>query len=390
MGPWKIVHSEASLGWGGQEIRVFTECLALRARGHAVWIAAQPESVIWRKAGEAGLPRLAFSEKSLRFPDGILRLAAAFRREGIDVVNTHSSKDGWIAGLAARLAGVPCLIRSRHIEVDYPSRGRSRIAFHHLPDLVLTTSTRITERLVAELGLDPGRVRCIPTGIDLERFAPGGGAALRASWGWTPETVGIGMISVIRSWKGHAHFVQAAGEVARELPEAWFIIAGSGPGESRLPALVAEAGLQGRVHLLGHREDVPELLRALDVVVLPSTAHEGIPQILLQAQAVGRAAVGTRVGGIPEVIEDEVNGLLVPPGDPAALASALRRLASDRVLRERMARAAGERRERWSLERMCVAVEDAVASVARIGAGKRGVRAGAAHAASSGRTDEHS
>jgi glycosyltransferase involved in cell wall biosynthesis len=389
MGPWKIVHSEASLGWGGQEIRVLSEALAMRARGHRVWMAAQPESVIWGKAGEAGLPRLAFSEKSLRFPDGILRLAGAFRREGIDVVNTHSSKDGWIAGLAARLAGVPCLIRSRHIEVDYPSRWRSRIAFHHLPDLVLTTSGRITERLVAELGLDPGRVRCIPTGIDLERFAPGRGEALRASWGWTPETVGMGMISVIRSWKGHAYFVQAAGEVARELPQVRFIIAGSGPGESRLPALVAEAGLEGRVHVLGHREDVPELLRALDVVVLPSTAHEGIPQILLQAQAVGRAAVGTWVGGIPEVIEDGVNGLLVPPADSAALASALRRLATDGVLRERMARAAGERRERWSLERMCDAVEEAVASVMRIRAKNCGARAAEAQVVSSRRTDEH-
>jgi len=357
MGPWNIVHSEASLGWGGQEIRVLTEALAMRERGHRLWIAAQPESVIWRKAGEAGLPRLAFSEKSLRFPDGIVRLAAAFRRERADVVNTHSSKDGWIAGIAARLAGVPVLLRSRHIEVDYPSRWRSRIAFHHLPDRVLTTSMRITERLVAELGLDPARVECIPTGIDLERFAPGAADVLRASWGWTRDTLGIGMISVIRSWKGHRYFLEAAGRIAGEFPEVRFLIAGSGPGEAGLPEGVKQAGLQGKVEILGHRDDVPDLLRALDVVVLPSTAHEGIPQILLQAQAVGRASIGTRVGGIPEVIEEGVNGLLVAPSDAGALAQAMRRLAGDAVLRRAMAAAALGRRERWGLEGMCQRVE---------------------------------
>lgn len=362
MGPWKIVHSEASLGWGGQEIRVLTEAQAMLRRGHQIWIAAQPESTLWRKASEAGLPCLPFSEKSLRFPDGILRLTSAFRRLQVDVVNTHSSKDGWIAGLAARLAGVPCLIRSRHIEVDYPSRWRSRIAFHHLPHHVLTTSSKISTRLISELGLNPQRVTCIPTGIDLERFSPGNSSTLRASWGWDEHTVGIGMISVIRSWKGHAFFLQAARQVIASCPQARFLIVGSGPGESRLPGQVRAEGLEGHVTLLGHREDVPDLLRALDVVVLPSTAHEGVPQILLQAQAVGRAAIGTRVGGIPEVIEDGQNGLLVPPADAPALAKAMRCLIEDEEARQRMAGRALVKRDALGLDRMCARLEEIYSS----------------------------
>jgi glycosyltransferase involved in cell wall biosynthesis len=329
----------------------------MRTRGHRVWIAAQPSSVIWRKALEAGLPVIPFSEKGLRFPQSILRLARFFRSEWIDVVNTHSSKDGWIGGIAARLAGVRCLVRSRHIEVDYPSRWRSRVAFGHLPDRVMTTSSRISARLVDELGLDPARVQCVSTGIDLEKFSPGNGEAVRTECGWGPEVPVVGMISVIRSWKGHRYFLEAARRVVETEPTARFLIAGSGPGEAALPEAVRQAGLEGRVALLGHREDVPELLRALDVVVLPSTAHEGIPQILLQAQAVGRAAVGTRIGGIPEVIHDGVNGLLVAPADAVDLAEAVKRLLADQALRETMAARAMEGRERWGLERMCAEVE---------------------------------
>lgn len=334
----------------------------MRQRGHRLWIAAQPESILWDKARSAGLPVIALSEKTHRFPDSILRLATFFKKESIQVVNTHSSKDAWIAGLAARLAGVGCLVRSRHIEVDYPSPWRSRIAFHHLPQHVLTTSERIRQRLMEELDLLPQRVTCIPTGIDLARFSPGRADHLRSAWQWPEHTIGIGMISVIRSWKGHAFFLQAAAQVAARCPDARFIIAGAGPGEKLLPQKVEDLGLGHRIELLGHREDVPDLLRALDILVLPSTAHEGIPQILLQAQAVGRACIGTRVGGIPEVIEDGVNGLLVRPSDADDLAQAMIRLIENPALRAQMAMNALSRRDACGLDTMCQRVESIYAA----------------------------
>lgn len=357
--PLRIIHTEASLGWGGQEIRVFGEMQAMRARGHHLALAAQPAARITAHAAAAGFEVFPLSEAGWRYPATITALARWFRRWRPDVVNTHSSRDGWQAGIAARLARVPLILRSRHIEVDYPSRRMSRIAFGTLPHAVLTTSRRISTRLVAELGLDPARVHDVPTGIDPALFHPGiPPADLRGPLGLPASARFIGMVSVIRSWKGHAHFLDAAARLAPVHPELHFAIAGDGPGRDKLPAKIEAAGLTGRAHALGHRADVAAVLRALDILVLPSTAHEGVPQIILQAQACGVPVVATRVGGIPEVVEDGVTGVLVPPADGAALAAALQPLLEDPARRARLAAAArGRFLENHTLDRMCERVE---------------------------------
>jgi glycosyltransferase involved in cell wall biosynthesis len=353
-----IVHTEASLGWGGQEIRIFREMEAMRARGHRLHLAAQAGSQIRQKAEAAGFPVFLISEKAHRFPDSIGRLALGLREIGAEVVNTHSSKDGWIGGLAARLAGVPCLIRSRHIDVDYASARRARLAFGKLPHHVMTTSEAIRSKLVNEVGIPASLVTCVPTGIDPEIFQPGRRAVLREGGLAPADAPLIGMISVIRSWKGHRYFIEAAARMASSHPQVRFVIAGDGPGLGGLPDLVAAAGVKDRFLILGHREDVPELLASLDGLVLPSTAHEGVPQIILQAQLCGCPVIGTRVGGIPEVVEDGVTGRLVPPADAASLAQAMVRLLEDRAASGRMA---GEARVRalrdHTVEAMCRRLE---------------------------------
>lgn len=333
---------------------------AMRARGHRVCLAAQPASRILEEARKAGFTVWTISERSHRFPDSILRLARHFRSVRADVVNTHSSKDGWIGGIAARLAGVPCILRSRHIDVDYRSPARSRFAFGKLPHHVLTTSEAIRSKLVTEVGLSGDRVTCVPTGIDPVRFHPEVPPALRGNGGglFPRDTPLIGMISVIRSWKGHRFFIEAAARVAAARPEARFIIAGDGPGLAGLPAVVEAAGMTGNISLLGHREDVPALLTSLDALVLPSTAHEGVPQIILQAQLCGCPVVGTRVGGIPEVVEEGVTGRLVPPSDASALAAGMTALLEDPAGSRRMAGVARERAlERHTLDAMCGRLE---------------------------------
>ncbi len=149
------------------------------------------------------------------------------------------------------------------------------------------------------------------------------------------------MISVLRSWKGHATFLEAAARVLERSGRAvHFVIAGDGPGRGELTEKIAQSPWRGRVTLLGHRRDVPLVLAALDVLVLPSFAHEGIPQIILQAQAMARAVIGTQVGGIPEVIEDGVNGLLIPPRNPEILAQKIERLLEDPAGRRRLGQSA--------------------------------------------------
>ena len=311
----------------------------MRRRGHRLHLAAPSNSRIFHEAREAGFDPWELNSKRILFPFTILKLARALRRHKVQVVNPHSSADGWIAGLAGRLARTPLIIRSRHIEVDYPNQRTSRWAYGTLPHHVITTSERISTGLIERLRLKPDHVQCISTGIDLEKFDVGATGTLHQELGLDSEVPLVGMISVIRSWKGHDYFVEAAKIVAVRFPTAHFVVAGGG-NDKRLEKIrrwVNEAGLKDYFHLLGHRTDVPNLLASYSVLVLPSTGHEGIPQIILQSHAMACPVVGTIAGGIPEVVADGKTGLLVPPKDSPALAAAIIRLLENKTLRNEMA-----------------------------------------------------
>lgn len=359
-GKYNVLHTEASMGWGGQEIRVFEEIVNMQKRGHKMCLAAPRKSIIFKKALEAGIQTWELNVRKLMFPPSIFRLAFLMRKKGVEVVNTHSSYDGWIAGLAGRLAGIPLVIRSRHIEVDYKKRISSYWSFGKLPHHVLTTSERISNGLVSALDLNPARVDCIPTGIDLNQFNLSIKGNLHNELGLADNVPLIGMVSVIRSWKGHDYFIEAAKIVAQCFPNVQFVVAGGG-NDRRLEKIqrwVNEAGLKDYFHLLGHRTDVPNLLASYSVLVLPSTGHEGIPQIILQSHAMACPVVGTTAGGIPEVVADEKSGLLVPTKDPLALAVAINRLLENKALgNELAARGQAMVKANHSQKHMCQKLE---------------------------------
>lgn len=356
---WRILHSEASLGWGGQEIRVWTEVLAMRDRGHRVFLTAPAGSALFKKAREEGLECLSFSARRSSYPASILRLRNWIRKNGIEVVNMHSSRDGYIAGLAARLAGVRCIVRTRHIDVDYPHPAVSRIGFRWIPHHVTTTSERIARRLREQLELPEARTTSIPTGIDLHRFSPDLPAVDPGPFPKIePGVKKIGMVAVLRSWKGHRFFLKAAKSILSALPDSHFIIAGEGPMEALIRAWIEEEGLSDSVTLTGHVHDVGGLLNSLDVLVLPSTAHEGIPQIILQAQACAVPVVATRVGGIPEVVQDGETGFLAEPENPDALGEAIQKALSDPDLAGQIRTSARQKANReYGLDIMCEKTE---------------------------------
>ena len=359
-GHFTILHTETSTGWGGQEIRILTEMEAMRRRGHRLHLAAPLNSRIYQESNKSGFNLLRLNSKRILFPITLLKLARTLNRHQVQVVNPHSSADGWIAGLAGRLARTPLIIRSRHIEVNYPNRRTSRLAYGTLPHHVITTSERISTGLIERLRLNPDRMQCISTGIDLEKFDAKMAGTLHQELGLDSEAPLVGMVSVIRSWKGHDYFVEAAKIVAARFPTAHFVVAGGG-NDKRLEKIhrwVNEAGLKDRFHLLGHRTDVPNLLASYSVLVLPSTGHEGIPQIILQSHAMACPVVGTTAGGIPEVVADEKSGLLVPTKDPLALAVAINRLLEDKALgNELAARGLAMVKANHSQEHMCQQLE---------------------------------
>ncbi|MCB1275279.1 glycosyltransferase family 4 protein [Prosthecobacter sp.] len=318
---WRILHSEASRGWGGQEHRVMAELSGFQQRGCPVWLVAHPKSQILKRATAAGMGVRACAFDRRLLPIDSVRLALWLRRERIQVVNTHSSRDGWLLGIAARLARTPLLIRSRHIDVSYPNPSVSKHAFTTFADHVLTTSQKITDHFRQIFPLTDDHITTLPTGIDVARFHPDGPRAelpVRQEAGAPPV---IGMVSVLRSWKGHPTFFEAVRLLREAGRDFQFVVVGGGAPTENYIGMARRAGVEGQVAFTGHREDVPDILRALDVLCIPSLKHEGVPQIGLQALACGTAVVGSDCGGIPEIIQEGRTGRIFPAGDAQALAS---------------------------------------------------------------------
>jgi glycosyltransferase involved in cell wall biosynthesis len=295
-------------------------------------VAAQPDSRLLREAERAGIAALPVRMRAAWDVAAVVALRAVIRAHGISLVHTHSSVDAWVGGLAARSLGV-ALVRSRHVTIPVPRR---RALVYRLADRIITSGEAVAG-LLAAAGVPRERTVAIGPGIDAERFHPGvSGAAVRAELGLTGPVVGL--VANIRGSKGHRFFLEAAREVLHARPETRFLIVGDGIGFDDVRRRVKELGLEDRVIMTGFRRDVPEVMAALDVLVLPSIKSEAMSQVVPQALAVGTAVVGTTVGGTPELVRDGETGRLVPPADAPALARAILALLADPAAARALAR----------------------------------------------------
>ena len=333
-----IVHTESSMGWGGQEIRILTEALHLSVRGYRVIIGCSRESQLYVRALRAGLPVIPIPFKRAMDPQAVWHVYRVLKRERVEILNTHSSVDSWVASFAGRLAGV-AIVRTRHLSVPLKRNPMARLVYSRLCDRIVTMGEAIRQLLIREAGVEPSKVVSIPTGVNLEQFDPlrRDGHVIRKELGIAEDIPLIGMVTVLRSWKGHRIFLQAIPLVLKAVPSARFLIVGDGPQRENIQGWVEGMGLNEVVMMVGHREDIPELLAALDIVVLSSTAAEGVPQALVQALAMQRPVVATDVGGVGELIRDGETGLLIPPHDPQALARSVIKLLRDRGLSKELA-----------------------------------------------------
>jgi len=269
---------------------------------------------------------------------GLVRVLRAHR---FDLVHLHKYKDGVLGSIAARLAGVPCIVRTMHGLAE-PLRGweqlkarvyetLDRLTLQCLADLVIAVSQRMTETLW-ESGYQPTMVTCIRNGLDLQQVkAVRKPQDMRRALGIEPESLVIGTVGRLSAIKGHVHLLRAARRVLTHQGRARFVFVGDGPLRNELLITAAELQLAASCAFPGARRDVYDVMSAMDIFALPSL-NEGIPMSLLEAMALGRPVVASAVGGIPEVIQDHVNGRLVPPGDAEALAAACLELAGDREL----------------------------------------------------------
>lgn len=334
----KIVHTEASCGWGGQEMRILSEAAGMIARGHEVTLLCPGEARIHAEAPRYGVPAVALPIGRKR-PAGLMALRSWLSEQRPDVVNTHSSTDSWLAALAcATLAQPPAVVRTRHISAPVAVNAFNRWLYGVAAGHVVTTGEALRRTLLETLGIAPGRVSSVPTGIDTQRFIPGDRAAARTALGLDPAQRSIGIVATLRSWKGHLHLLEAF--AALDLPGWNLLIVGEGPMRGPIEQKIAALGLADRVRLVGQQQQPEDWLRALDIFCLPSYANEGVPQAVLQAMLTELPIVTTPVGAILEAVSAGETALIVPPKDPPALAAALARLAGDAQLGAALGRAA--------------------------------------------------
>lgn len=272
-------------------------------------------------------------------------LRRMLRRARPDVFHAHMSSPvaaKW--GLtAAVLAGVRAVVGTVQVISHYVPDRSTRLQLRLLArqvDRYLAVSREIATGLVEDYGWPAAKIEIVHNAVEIERFGGDASPALREELGASDRPLVL-TAARLSDQKGLPVLLEAASEV----PEAVFALAGEGPERVRLEELAERRGVAERVRFLGRREDVPELLAACDVFALPSL-YEGTSLAVLEAMAARRAVVSSAIGGTEELIEDGSSGLLVPAGDAAALAAALRRLLGDSGLRERLAGRARERAER--------------------------------------------
>lgn len=334
-----ILVAESSTAVGGQELAVLLHAGGLVRRGHHLRLILEPESAIHRMALEKGLEVVPVQMGRSSYPQAIVAFRRLLIAEQADILHVNSSRDNWIGALACRLLSPrPKLVRTRHISTPLNRNLATRLLYRRLIDQVIVTGgERTRQALIERDGLPADRVAAFPIGLDLEYFRPAAPTRdLRLELGLPSGQLLVGMISYLRSYKGHEYFVEAAAQVARRRPEATFLIVGEGPEESKIRAQIDSLGLEKRVRMLGFREDLLDVFRSLTLFVIPSVEGDTIPQALMQALAMGLPVVSTTVGSIPDVIRNGETGLVVPPRNATALAEQVDRLLGDAGLRRRI------------------------------------------------------
>lgn len=303
---------------------------ALGRLGHEVVFAARSDSPPARRALERGIEVVEIAiERSgpIRLARGVRSLAALARERGIEVFDAHRSEGFLAAVAAARLVDRPIGVVRTRTDIRAPKGHLLNRLLHRRGAHAISAAGQFMYADFAAIGVDGERIRVVHPGVVVDRFVPGQARAeaddLRARLGAGTGPV-VGLVGRLTAVKGHSVFIDAAAILSRRWPTARFVVSGEEWDVKRedLRARAEAAGIADRVDFLDRLPDVRPLLEALDVVVVASTGSEAVSRIALEAMALARPVVATRVGSLPELLEGDV-GVLVAPGDPEALAEGI-------------------------------------------------------------------
>jgi glycosyltransferase involved in cell wall biosynthesis len=346
------LHLDTARTWRGGQQQTLLTVLGLRARGHRAVLVAHPAGELHQRASEGPdlVPLAPRNEVDLA---AAWKLARIVRQWQPDLVHAHDPHAVAMAGLALSFAAPtprPCLVASRRVDFHLQANSFSRWKYRQV-DGFIAASGAIRQVLVHD-GMPPDRIVIVHDGIDVDRVMRMPKQDLHAEY-WLPHGAPVVVaVGALVGHKGHRHLVDAMAIVRHGLPDARLVIFGEGELRAPLEKQIRHLGLDKHVLLPGFREDVLSLVKSADLFVT-SSVTEGLGSAVLDAMAMGLAVVGTRAGGIPEVVVEGETGLLVPPADADALAEAILSVLTDRARRDALGRAGQARvRERFDVEHL--------------------------------------
>ena len=352
----RILHIEKQRRMSGQTLRALCGVVGLRARGHSVALCCPPDAAIGQAARAQQIEVIALPMAGARLYASSLRLRRIIRRRPPDLVHAHGSRDHLLAAMALVGARTPLLLRTKHNQVSLHRGPFSRYLYGRLTDHLIAVSRAVRDGLVRD-GIPATHISVVYDGIDTGRFSPRPkNERVLREFGLGPEHVVVGAAGRYDSGSMNSEVLALAmAKIAAKYPHVRFLLPGR--AKDRLTARVADFGLADRTLLPGFREDMPDLLSVMDILVQPNV-KAALGTALLEAQAMGKPVVATRVGGQVESVADGETGLLCPPKDPEAMADAMARLIASPESRAQMGRNARRRvLDQFSKDRMVQALE---------------------------------
>jgi glycosyltransferase involved in cell wall biosynthesis len=353
----KVLHIHTLPVISGSGLCVLNTLKGLKQKGYAVEFACSPGGPLIKEVLTEGVPFRPvkhFVQRINIFYDflALVELVLLILKEKYTIVHTHNSKAGFLGRLAAKITGVPVIVHTIHgfafHDFEKPSRRALFIVLErfaaNLADKLIAVSAPL-KKWGLRLKIGKKSQYCVVyTGIEIEQFKINTNSVninKRKELGLASQDLVVGTVAKLWEGKGHAVILEAATMIIQEFPNVKFLFVGDGYLRQDLERIVLNKGLNDYVKFTGFRTDIPEITSIFDIAVLASF-FEGLGRVLLEAMALNKPIVASNVGGIPDIVKNNVNGLLVSPGEPKALAEAIIKLLKSESLRKEMGLAGGK------------------------------------------------
>lgn len=311
-------------GWGGIESHTDLLASALAENGHRVIMGCWKEGAVTLHSGKILLPAKRINIANSGDVYAILKIITASLREKIDVIIANNGREYWPAAIGAILSGAR-IIFIRH-QTDKIKRSTRWLINRHIEKVIAVS--RAVRNALLKSGISEEKIEIIHNSVDMWKFSPQGldKNEIRQGLGIGRNDMVIGSVGKLNKGKGVYDLLHAVGKMSEKHPLLKLLFVGDGQEREGLELEAERLSIKDRVAFAGIRKDVEKMYSAMDIFVLPSVCEEAFGMVIIEAMSMGKPVIATTVGGIPEIIKDGVNGMLIPPGDSASIANAIERL----------------------------------------------------------------